>query len=94
MYEILAEADNSDFTDKIRPQKVFPVSKRKSEHHRWIPYVRISLDIKFQLKLTILIFWTKFSQKGYFRSKTENVNTTMVTEMGHKSFVSCSFVFS
>ena len=27
--------------------------------------------IKFQLNFTILIFWTKFAQKGYFRSKTE-----------------------
>ena len=28
---------------------------------------------KFQLKLTILIFWTKSAQ-GYFRSKTENLH--------------------
>ena len=28
--------------------------------------------IKFQLKQTILIFWTKFTQNGYFQSKTEN----------------------
>ena len=26
--------------------------------------IRISLRTKFQLKLTILIFWTKFAQKG------------------------------
>ena len=26
---------------------------------------------KFQLKLTIVIFWTKFTRKGYLRSKTE-----------------------
>ena len=38
-------------------------------------YIRISLGIKFQLKLTILIFWTKFALKGCFRSKTEKVNT-------------------
>ena len=31
------------------------------------------LGIKFQLKLTISIFWTKLSQKGYIRSlKNEN----------------------
>ena len=35
------------------------------------------LATKFHLKLTILIFWTKFGQKGYFRSKTEKVNITI-----------------
>ena len=30
----------------------------------------MSLGTKFQLHLTILIFWTKFYQKEYFRSKT------------------------
>ena len=34
--------------------------------HSWI-----SLGTKFQLKLTILIFWSKFARKGCFRSKTE-----------------------
>ena len=29
-------------------------------------YVQISSGTKFQLELTILIFWTKFAQKGYF----------------------------
>ena len=28
---------------------------------------------KFQLKLTTLIFWTKFAQKGYFQSKIKQV---------------------
>ena len=32
---------------------------------------------KFSLKLTILRFWTKFAQEGYFRSKTEKVNTAI-----------------
>ena len=32
---------------------------------------------KFHLKLGILIFGTKFAQKGYFWSKTEKVNTTI-----------------
>ena len=45
-----------------------------SEHHHWILHVRSSLGTKFQLKLTILIFWTKFAQKRCFRSKTEKVN--------------------
>ena len=33
--------------------------------------MKLIVDTKFQLKLTILISWTKFSQKGYFRSKRE-----------------------
>ena len=48
---------------------VFPV--------HWILHIRISRTTKFQLKLTIFIFWTKFAQKGYFRSETEKVNSTI-----------------
>ena len=36
-------------------------------------HVRVSVGTKFQLKLIILIFWTKFAQKGYFHSKTKKV---------------------
>ena len=39
--------------------------------------IQISLGTKFHLKLKILIFLTKFAQKGYFWSKTEKVNTTI-----------------
>ena len=39
-------------------------------------HIRISLGNKLQLKLTILIFWTKFAQKEFFPSKTEKVNNT------------------
>ena len=59
------------------PKKVSPVQNRKSEQRHWILHIRISLFTKFQLKLTILIFWTKFVQKGYFQSKTEKVNITI-----------------
>ena len=76
------------------PKKVFPVKNRKSEHHHGILHIWISLDTKFQLKLIILSFWTKFTQKRYFQSKTEqaiqelhvsafwivNVNSTVVSE--------------
>ena len=31
---------------------------------------------KFQFEPTILIFWTKFAQKGYFQSTSEKMNTT------------------
>ena len=32
------------------------------------------LGTKFQLRLTNLIFWTKFAQKGYIHSKTDEMN--------------------
>ena len=37
--------------------------------------MRISLGNK--LKEIILIFWTKFTQNGFFRSKLENVSMTI-----------------
>ena len=40
-------------------------------------HIRINLHTKFQLKLIILIFWTKFTQKEYFQSNTEKVNITI-----------------
>ena len=74
------------------PKKVFPVKNRKSEHNHGILHIWISLGTKFQLKLIILSFWTKFTQKRYFQLKTEqavqglqafafcvvNVNSTVV----------------
>ena len=67
----LAWTDNSNFMNQICPKRVFSVKNGKSEHHCWILLIRISLGTKFQLKLTILIFWTNITQKGYFRSKKE-----------------------
>ena len=55
-------------TDKYR------VKNRKSEYHCWILHIWISQSTKSKLKLTILIFWIKFTHKFYFRSKTEEVN--------------------
>ena len=40
-------------------------------------YVRY-LGTKFQPKLTILSFWTKFSPKRYFQSKTRRPRTTSI----------------
>ena len=69
-YQISASTDNFDFLEQICP-RVFPIKKRKNEHYHWILHVRISAGTKFQLKLIILIFWTKFAQKGYLYSKTK-----------------------
>ena len=50
------------------------VRNRKSEHDHWIVHIRISIGSKLQLKLTKNFFWTRFTQKRYFWSKTEKVN--------------------
>ena len=35
--------------------------------------MNLIVGTKFQLKLTILNLWTKFAEKGYFRSKTKKL---------------------
>ena len=41
----------------------------RSKMEKGIFHNRISLSTKFQLKLTILIFWTKFALNGYLLSQ-------------------------
>ena len=41
---------------------------KKSEHNNRVLHIRNSLGTKFELKLTISIFYTKLTQKGYFWS--------------------------
>ena len=68
--------NNFEFLDQICPRKIFMVKNRKSEHHHWIPLIQISLGTKFQLKLKMLTFLTRFTQKELLWSKTEKVNGT------------------
>ena len=37
--------------------------------------MKLTVGIKFHLKLAILAIWTKFAQKGHFLSKTKKVNS-------------------
>ena len=61
------------------PKKVFPVENRKSEHHHEILHIWISLGTKYQLKLIILSFWTKFTQNIFpVKSRTSSPRTTSV----------------
>ena len=39
--------------------------------------MKMIVATKYQLQLKILTFWPKFVRKGYFRSKTEKVNTAI-----------------
>ena len=68
---------NIDNLDQICPRTAILVKIEKSEQHNWLQHIRFSLGTKFQLQLTIFTFWTKFAQKGYFRSKTEKLNITI-----------------
>ena len=74
------------------PKEVFPVKNGKSKYHNGILHIWIGLGTKFQFKLIILSFCTKFTQKRYFQWNTEqavqgllefascvvNVNSTVV----------------
>ena len=62
------------FLDKISPKRYFPVQKIKLELHHQIQHISISLNTQFHLKQTILNFWTKFAQTGYFWFITEKAN--------------------
>ena len=50
-------------------KSILPIENRKTEPHHRVFHIRISLNTKFQLKLTLLTFWTKFVQNRYFQSK-------------------------
>ena len=54
------------------------MKSKNIEHRHWILYIRISPGTKFQNEQTILIFWTKFTQEWYLRSKSEKVK--LITE--------------
>ena len=75
------------------PKKVFPVENRKSEHHHGILHIWISLGTKFQLKLIILSFWIKFTQKRVFpvENRTSSPRTTCICFLCSKSYFNCCF---
>ena len=75
LYQTSLWANNFGFLDQIYPRRVFVVKNRKCEHHHWILHIRISFGTKFQLKLTISIFRTKFAKKG-FSTITHKVSET------------------
>ena len=60
-------------------QKVYFRSKtEKNYYYYWILHIWISLSTNFQLKLTIAIFWTKFTKKGsYFQSKADKIDSIL-----------------
>ena len=65
------------FLEPNLPQKGISGRKQKNWTLPFNSHIRVSLGTKFHVKLLILIFWTKFTWKGYFRSKTEKVSATI-----------------
>ena len=45
-------------------KRILPIENRKTEHHHRVFHIRISLNTKFQLKLTLLTFWTNLFKTG------------------------------
>ena len=68
--------DKFDFLIITCPKRVFTVQNRKMEHDNQIQHIQINHDTNFHCKQPILIFCTKFDQKGYLQSKTEQMNIT------------------
>ena len=66
--------NNFEFLEQISPKKIFKIKTKNSEHPHWILHIQISLGTEFVFKRTILIFWTKFVQRGKIQSKTEKLN--------------------
>ena len=66
-----------NFGAKFAQKRVFPVENGKTEQDHCIPHIRIYLGTKLQFKPTMLIFCTKFAQKGCSQSNTEKVNPTI-----------------
>ena len=50
----------------IFPKRVFPDKNGRGKHHHWFLHIQIILGTRFQLKLTILIFRTRFAPKNKF----------------------------
>ena len=75
------------------PKKVYPLQNRKSEYHHGILHIWICLGTKFQLKLIILSFWTKSTQKRYFQSKTEQAFQGLQTFSFYAVSVNSTVVF-
>ena len=74
---------------------MFSIENDNREHCHWVLHIslRISLSIKFHLKLRILTVCNKFARKRYFRSKTKKMNIAIEFCIFHLVWTS-SFILS
>ena len=59
-------------TEDSKASKILPFYRLYTEAWPQILHIWISLGTKFQLKLRILVYWTKFAKK-YFRPRTKKI---------------------
>ena len=67
--------------------------KQKKWIQYWTVHIQICLGTKFQLKMTICIFWTISAQKGYFLLKVEKVKINIEFGIFWIGLQSCSKYF-
>ena len=79
--------------DRIYAKRVVLIENRKSDYHDWILHIQITWGTKFQLKLTILIFRTKFIRKWYFWSKNEKLSITIDFYIFESAWVNSTIEF-
>ena len=60
------------------PKKCLPFQNNTNENYCPIRYIWVSLGTKFHLDQTILLFWIKFAQKRYSRSKIGSLDITII----------------
>ena len=82
--------NNFEFLDQIDSIRVFLFQNSTNEHHHQIQHIWISLEAKFYLKQRILSFWTKFTQKVYFPSKTGQININ--GELAYSNYSRCQIL--
>ena len=58
---------------KFSQKRIFSPKRKKWATHQF-QHTQINLGVKFQLKQTSLVFWTKFSQAEFFWSKSEKMS--------------------
>ena len=76
-YQVSTQTNNFDFLEQIYSKRVFMGENGKTEQHHWVLHIWAMLSVKFQLKVTILTFLTKFEEKKYFCSNTKKLNSVI-----------------
>ena len=88
---MVKKLENLNILDQICPVSVIPIKSKINEHYHSIQQISVSLGTKFNHNKTVLLFWTKFAQKGCFQSKREKLNipiefSTLSTQFHFNNF--------
>ena len=70
IYQIPLQDRNFDSFQPNYPKKMFCGQKHTNQHCHQIWHIQNSLATNFRLKQKMLIFWTKFDQEEYFKTKS------------------------